>query len=575
MARLIPSFTDDQTPPGEHDVFNRFLDGPPDWVVLHSLDIAPWNNRRRTEIDFLVIVPNVGILCIEVKSHPEIYFDGEYWHPSSITRSPFKQAVDAKYAFLRRLEAVAPSLSKVPVTQCCIFPRAAMELSETLAVRPYELMDRRAFGSLRTGAEFCADLKLRMMQAIADDPQLRPLVTPLAPAAVDRLVSLCVPVSRRHPDAFEEIRRHQDQIDAILRQQQKPVLHLATLNPRVIVSGGAGTGKTLIAMEIARRSAERGARVALICFNRLIGEWLQAQSQSWQPPLPNLAVDRAFRLLATLAEINIPVNAPPGYWDGEFLDAVEERITDPDFLAAAQFDNLVVDEAQDILARPRLWNCLLHFLDGGLEGGRFTLLGDFDHQVLAQKDAMEATFSFVISRAACTRWSLSENCRNLRIVGETAVRMSGFEPDLYTGYLCGAGSVDDLSLDAYGSAEEQDALLASHLRDLRARGFRDGQITVLSFCQPAASAAARLHAAGHRLVPNCLRADRTGYTSVHAFKGLDNRAIVLTDVVVGAQEFHRHLFYTAMTRSTGPIRMLCHKDSMATLQKWILEGFGV
>lgn len=575
MARLIPSFVDDQTPPGEYDVFGRFNDGPHDWVVLHSLDIAPWNNQRRTEIDFLAIIPDLGILCVEVKSHSEIYFDGERWHPSTIKRSPFKQALDGRYALLRRLKKVAPGLAGIPVVHCCVFPRASMDVPESLSIRPYELMDARAFNSLATGAAFCADLRRRMAAAIADDSQIHPLDAPLAPATVDRLVALCVPVQRRHPDAREEIQRHQRKIDEVLRQQQKPVVQLAALNHRVIVSGGAGTGKTLIAMEVARRAAEGGSRVALVCFNRLVGQWLQMQVDARQPALPNLVANRAVRLLATLAEIAIPPNPTPDYWDGAFLDAVEERLTDPDFVAAAQFDYIVVDEAQDILARPRLWSCLLHFLSGGLEEGRFALLGDFDHQVLGDKEIVDATLHAVTPRGVCTRWRLTENCRNLRIVGETAVRMSGFARDLYDGYLCGAGSVEDLALNAYSTPGEQDALLAADLKDLRAAGYRDGQITILSFCQPSASAAARLHAAGHRLVPAEPGTDRTGYTSVHAFKGLDNRAIILTDVAVGAQAFHRHLFYTAMTRSTGPIRMLCHKDCMETIQRWILEGFRV
>jgi Nuclease-related domain/AAA domain len=573
VARLIPSFVDEQTPPGEYDVFNRLSDGPHDWVVLHSLDIAPWNNRRRTEIDFLVIVPQVGLLCIEVKSHPEIYFDGERWHPASIKRSPFKQAVDAKYAFVRRLREVAPSLADIPVVHCCVFPRASMDLPETLSVGAYELIDMRVFRSLPTGGAFCADLRRRMFETISDDPQLRSLDAPLAPGTVDRLVELCVPVRRRHPDASEEIRRHQDRIDDILRQQQKPVLQLATLNERIIVSGGAGTGKTLIAMEIARRAAERGRRVALVCFNRLVGQWVQEQVEGRTPPLPNLIADRAVRTLATLAEIKLPTNASPDYWDGPFLDAVEERLTDPEFAAAARFDYLVVDEAQDILARPRLWNCLLHFLEGGIEKGRFALFGDFEHQVLGNKSVVDEMLTDVTRRGVCTQWRLTENCRNLQIVGETAVRMSGFTPSVYDGYLRGAGSMHDLSLASYSSAAEQEALLASHIKDLRAAGYRDGQITILSFCQPASSSAARLQAAGHRLVPADLRSDRTGFTSVQAFKGLDNRAIILTDIAVGEQEFHRHLFYTAMTRSTGPIRMLCHQSCMVTIQKWIMEGF--
>ena len=43
MARLIPSFMDDRTPPGEREVFNLLAAGPDNWIALHSLDLAPWN----------------------------------------------------------------------------------------------------------------------------------------------------------------------------------------------------------------------------------------------------------------------------------------------------------------------------------------------------------------------------------------------------------------------------------------------------------------------------------------------------------------------------------------------------
>jgi ATP:corrinoid adenosyltransferase len=576
MARLIPAFVDEETPPGEYDVFGRLAKGPASWVAIHSLDIAPWNNRRRTEIDFLVIVPDVGILCIEVKSHLELYFDGERWHPATIKRSPFKQALDARYAFARRLREVAPGL-RVPVVHCCVFPRASVDVPESLSIRRYESMDGREFRALATGDAFCLDLRRRMLEAIGDDPQLERLRDPLAPATVDRIVSLSVPVQRRRPDASEQMRRSQERIDEILREQQKPVVQLASLNKRIIVSGGAGTGKTLVAMEVARRAAETGSRVALVCFNRLVGRWLAAQVDMRQPVLPNLVADRAVRLLATLAQVAIPKNASADYWDGAFLDEVEERLTDPDFVAASQFDLIVIDEAQDILARPRLWNCLLHFLSGGLEHGRFALFGDFDHQVLGPRDLLvvQNTLNDVSSRCTYTQWVLTDNCRNLRIVGETAVRMSGFATNLYGDYRRETGSADDLGLNSYITSAEQDALLAMHLRDLRAAGFSDGQISILSFCQPQSSAAARLAAAGHRVVPADISSDRTGYTSVHAFKGLDNAAIIITDIEVGVQDFQRHVFYTAMTRSTGPIRMLCHHDSLNTIQRWIVEGFHV
>ena len=40
-------------------------------------------------------------------------------------------------------------------------------------------------------------------------------------------------------------------------------------NPRCLFEGAAGTGRTLLAVEFARRRARAGDRVLFVCFNRL------------------------------------------------------------------------------------------------------------------------------------------------------------------------------------------------------------------------------------------------------------------------------------------------------------------
>src|SRR5690349_16531978 len=236
MARLIPSFIDDRTPTGERDVFNMLAAGPDDWVALHSLDLAPWNRGLRTEIDFVVIVPDVGLLCIEVKSHEEISFEHGQWNPPELKRSPFKQASDARHTFYRRLRELAPQFRSVPVVHCCIFSRARFDLSPNLAVPPWELMDGRVFQAFHTGDAFCADLKARMRRSIEAEENLHPLAQPLSRAQIETIVSTCLPVQKRRPSAREQVERHQLDIERLLRDQQKPVLQLATDNARLIIN---------------------------------------------------------------------------------------------------------------------------------------------------------------------------------------------------------------------------------------------------------------------------------------------------------------------------------------------------
>ena len=569
MARLIPSFFDDRTPPGERDVFNMLADGPADWVVLHSLDLAPWNRNLRTEIDFVILVPDTGILCVEVKSHTDISFDGKRWFPASIHRSPFKQAADGRFTFYRRLRDIIPQLSRVPVVHCSIFPRARFDLQHNMSVAEHELMDSRGFRSFESSAAFCADLQTRIHRSIDGDATLQHLTASLSATDVDAIISACVPVQKRRPGAREEIRRREEEVATILCKQQQPVLTLADLNERVRVSGGAGTGKTLIAMEAARRAADRGCRTALLCFNHLVGEWMCQKMVATGPIPPNLVIGRAIRVLATMSGVAIPVSPSASFWDSELPLLLEDRLTDPDFEAAARFDYVVLDEAQDLLARPRLLSCLGQFLRGGMDSGSFLLLGDFDHQVLVQHATMHETLKSLDESAQPVRWHLSENCRNYRIVGETAVRLGGIGTSVYSGYLRHGGSHQNYDIAFYGDAEEQLATLKQWLREFKKLGYSASEITLLSFRDDDSCAARQLKNTGYVLRPAWKNGAGSPYASVHAFKGMENKVIILTDVTVSNQQFHRDLFYTGMTRATECVRVLCEKSSEAILYEWL------
>jgi hypothetical protein len=568
MARLIPSFIDDQTPPGERDVFNMLAAGSDDWVTLHSLDLTPWNRGLRTEIDFLVIVPDTGLLCIEVKSQETISFENDHWNPPEIKRSPFKQASDAQHTFYRRLRELAPQFRNVPVVHCCIFPNARFDLSPNLSVQPWELVDGRSFRGFGRGEDFSANLRAKMRASIQADHNLQALTKPLSTSQIETIIGFCFPIQKRRSSLREEIRRHEQEIERLLRDQQKPVLQLTALNKRVVINGPAGTGKTLIAMEVARRAAA-GHRVGLLCFNQLVGDWMKRQIEHVAPILPNLVAGRAIRILADMTGVSIPTDPPPNYWEHDLPEQLEERLTDPEFRAVSSFDYLVVDEAQDLLARPRLWECLARFLDGGIPTGSFCLLGDFDNQVFGERGPMEQSLAAIQASANPAHYRLSENCRNYKIIGDSAVRLSGFDKLVYSGYMRSGGGIQNYDISFYEQESEQTDKLAQWLKEFKAKGYKSSEITVLSFRKSDDCTAARLAAAGFNLHPAWKSADGTAYTSVHAFKGLENKVIIVTDVVLGAADFHRHLFYTGMTRACEFVRILCDRNSQNTLIGWL------
>ena len=571
MARLIPSFMDERTPPGERDVFNLLAAGPDDWVALHSLDLAPWNRGLRTEIDFVIIVPETGIICVEVKSHESITFDGHRWYPESISRSPFKQASDGRHTFHRRLVELAPQFRGVPVVHCCIFPRAPFDLSPNLSVQPWELVDSRVFRMFDSGNAFCKDLRVRMEQSILADGNLKQLNHPLTPYQIDSIVKFCMPVQKLRSNTREEIRRREEEIEKILREQQRPVLQLSAWNDRLIVTGGAGTGKTLIAMEIARRAAEEGRRVALLCYNQLVGDWMKQKIEQTGPVLPNLIAGRAIRIIAEMAGVVIPDKPPRNFWDTELPQQIEEHLIEPDFKVDAIFDYLVLDEAQDLLARPWLWQCLTLFLSGGVDRGSFAFFGDFENHVFAERKSMQQVLTALDATSRPVHWKLSENCRNYRIIGDTAVRLAGLNGPVYSGYLRTGGSVQNYDIFFYNDEQDQLNKLGQWLREFKTQGYKPSEITLLSFRADHLSAAAQLKYTGYKLSPAWQTGNLTSYASIQAFKGMENKIIILTDVVISDMDFCRDLFYIGMTRATEGIRVLCDKGSQETLLKWLAD----
>ena len=116
------------------------------------------------------------------------------------------------------------------------------------------------------------------------------------------------------------------------------------------------------------------------------------------------------------------------------------------------------------------------------------------------------------------------------------------------------------------------------LDDLRAAGFRGPKVAVLSPRNDAACFAATLteqpwrdlltplaHSGPHGPVFD-LHSAKTRYTTVHRFKGLESRAVVLTDIERLSTPRERDLFYVGATRATQRLIVLAHESLRGTLQ---------
>ena len=567
--RMIPNFIDETSPPGEVMLYRKLESAKYDWTVIHSLDLSPNNHHLRTELDFVVVIPEIGILCIEVKSHREIGFDGERWYPGSITKSPFRQAQDARFALRRRLVERLAVFSQVPVVHCCVFPQAEFSVPPNLSIQPYEVLDRRRFKACSSGSALCDAFRDMAIRIIDADPVITPLKTPLSVSQVDTFVSFCFPIRTRRPEKDTEILFRQEELEKLLRKQQLPVFRLADFNPRVLVEGGAGTGKSLIGLGVARLKASQGLRVGYLCFNRLIGQWAASQLEAEQNPL--LISGSALSVLMSLTGINVPENPDSNFWSNVTME-IQDRLTDPLNAHDARFDYLVIDEAQDILGRQDLLDCIRLLLDGGLERGRFLMLGDFRNQVLTDAKAMWGSLESLMSYSA--RWILTENCRNYKAIGQIAMKLSKADRGTYSGYMRQGGGIHAWNLELYEDANDQVSKIKICIDSAISSGFREEDIVVLAFGAEQNSVLPQLRKSCSRsFVPaGVFSAKGVRWSTVHAYKGLENKIVIITDVIPSGCGFERSRFYTGITRAQERLYLFCQESGAPLLAEWITSA---
>ena len=110
MATMIPAEIPG-APQAEQTVFNLLRDDPAtaDWVVMHRVKTLAADQRERT-IDFVAMVPDSAILCIEVRGGGFEVKSGQWYALSTreLVEPPGRQVEKAMYALEDQLRLRFP-----------------------------------------------------------------------------------------------------------------------------------------------------------------------------------------------------------------------------------------------------------------------------------------------------------------------------------------------------------------------------------------------------------------------------------------------------------------------------------
>jgi hypothetical protein len=546
--------------PGEVEVFEKLRTeaGSATWTVLHSLDLPVHVSRRMGETDFVVVIPGCGVLCLSVKHHLDVTRTGEgVWYlgqepPTS--QGPFKKARDDMFSLKERLVRADHSLSSVSFGFAVLFTRAKPKahltpiewhVHEQIYSDEYK---RRPLSKLLEESLIATRRHLGRDEGDQhpNEAQVESLIEHTRPE-----LEIFISPKDRAEHTFQELKRYTD--------EQTLALDDAQLNQRILYVGPAGTGKTLLAIEMFRREVNAGRKTLLLCYNRLLREFLE-DSLGGQFERPQTADG----FLLKLAGIPAPADASQAFWEKTLPDAALAAVLED--TKEPSWDSIIVDEAQDILV-DRYLDPIDQVLKGGLTGGRWIMFGDFDRQAI-YSPALDCQ-SFCARSNASVR-SLRINCRNTRLIAKYAEILGGMGQGYSTVRRQGDGIRPDLRF--YENEAGQEEMLIDVLQTLRKR-FEWKDIVILSPKRDQVAAVSTLTREPwkSRFKPFSLGGSGLRFCTIHRFKGLEACAIVVTDVEnLGASE-RASLLYVATTRAVDRLAVLAHSQVQSEIRNALLQ----
>lgn len=545
---MIPAYFPQDAPPGEKALY-RALAGSvetEDWFVLHSVGIARHIRNPEGEADFVVIVPRLGVLVIEVKSHDYVDLRDGVWHLGAqkpTTRGPFRQASEAKHSIRRYLTRKQVDLRSLPVISAAWFTavRARTTLPSSPEWHDWEVLDSEDLKHDPIGA-----IRRTFTAGIAHLDHTFPGFSygGVGPdeATAQRVALLLRPNFEVGVVAGDIRHAREDQLVRFVEEQYTALDAMAD-NRAVLFTGPAGSGKTFLAMEAARRELALGNRGRLVCFNTFLGRRLAKD----MPEHPNITVGTLHRQMLALAGIAAPRDADGEYWNHALPERAFEALVEAG--EEARVDFLVVDEIQDVLTEPYL-DILDLMVKGGLQSGRVLMFGDFERQAIYDKgDGRER----VRSRMPHVPSSkLVVNCRNLPRIGYSVNLFSGLKPG-YQKFRRDDDGVNPVWLK-YRRSDDQSVRLREAVQRLRDESYDLHEIVVLSPLSGDSVAASTADPWLRQvLTPTDGRPRKKGelqYASIQAYKGLDAPAVILTDLDRALVPNFESILYVGLTRAT-------------------------
>lgn len=511
---------------GEREVYEALKNLPDNFYVFHSIN---WNRpksrgREWGEADFTIYDINRGILVVEVKSGYIDRKNGEWFQTNTKThevnrmKDPMNQAAKSKYCYIDLLEDNNIYCCWVD----CIVWFPTTEDSEIYGKLPLNYHRGNTF--LRK------DLSdpVKAINRAFDFYGVRPNL--LDPTLAKKIVDILSPSLCIVPSLASSVIEQAYEFNRLTKEQAYLLDYLEEQQVAVI-QGGAGTGKTMLAIEKARRLQQNGKKVLFLCFNRLLLQFLR---DKYRIELPNVN----FHNLMTLT-----IHALGYSRSDEDITFYLENYKDYEW----NYDAIIIDEGQDISEEHLV---LLSMI--AEETSKIFYVFFDRYQLVQQRNNLDW-----LKSVEC-RLVLTTNCRNTKSIATTSncvvrrdeIKMrrtiDGLKPNFF---LCATQSQ---------AIEKLETLVVKYVSSK----IDVNRIAILSMKTEENSICAGVKKIKSFCISDNIDSNAIIFTTCRKFKGLEADVVILVDLDENAfaHDETRRLFYVGASRAKHFLDIICVID---------------
>lgn len=503
----------------ENIMFNALERLPDDYYIFYSLRISTVvsNTLYESETDFVIFNRNLGILCIEAKAGQVHYEDGYWFYGSGEIMEnggPFFQASQNKWKLQKYFQKhnLSYVIDRCKFLHAVWFPSINMAQLDNMTLPPE------------------ADRLLIMTQESLDNPEQNILriftrkvssrtTTNLSDTDVTRILKqgLC-PEFNVFPSVSYEADLKKIVFHRLLTEQSN-ILNYLSEQKSAAINGAAGTGKTMIAIEKAKRQAYLGEKVLFLCYNNQLKEFLIENYSD-----ENIDYYTISGLACKMCNTQIP-----DY--GRLESILEEMYINDTF----PYMHVIIDEGQDFGAETIEETNIIELLekivvDTMPDNSNFYIF--YDKLQMVQSERIPK----YISEADC-KLTLYKNCRNSENIAKTSLApIKERKLKLMDGCVIGKPA----NIYYCNNSESIEEKLKEVLEKLKRSGIND--IVILT-CKTENTTSLRSH------INNGKYMNEFKFTTCRKFKGLEADSVVLVDVDKDVFVKNSLLYYVGASRA--------------------------